>query len=385
MDELTLMRSFGAERVRPNPAARALAWRALEARFEAEPTSTFRRPAFGRALAGHRRRLFAFAGATALAAVLAGVLVFSAGPTAQPAGAAEVLRRTASVAAAESGPGLSAGAHRLIFEKTEQLQLQEWVPGEYTASYGGVVSSKPKTRYSGYVRFSEEAWMSPKRRGRQRLVLGHLRFLSPAERHRWQAAGSPLPLPFTGEEPPSSEEHALEIRRGVRDVEVLDGPGYGQFADLPTNPEALRRSLERKQSAAHKGRIDNGRVIAELWDILEKANTRPALRAAVFNALAEEPGIRIDRSAKDLVGRPGYALSYASHKASLFQQGGIRTEYIFDADTAAILGNREVLIDPSKRPWVKGIPAGTVLRAVAYLGAGVVDSTHERPGPVAKG
>jgi hypothetical protein len=398
MDELTLMRSFRAERVRPKSAARALAWRALETRIEAESTSTSlagggaiaggrtardhaprRRPALGRRLSAQRRRLVAFAAATALAAVLAGVLVFSSGPTAQPAGAAEILRRTATIAAAESGPGLFPGPHQLIFEKTEHLELQEWAPGEWTASYGGVIPAKPTTTYAGYVRFTEEAWMSNKRTGRLRVKLGNVSFLSTAERQRWKAAGSPLPGSFSGEESAAPEEHVLQIGRGLRDVEVLDGPGYGQFADLPTEPEALRRTLERKQANADKGKVDNGRVIVELWGILEKANTSPALRAAVFNALAEEPGIRLDRTAKDLVGRSGYALSYASKKASLYGQGGIRTEYIFDPETSAILGRREILADPSLRPWVKGIPAGTVLRDVAYLGSGIVDSPHERP------
>jgi hypothetical protein len=163
-------------------------------------------------------------------------------------------------------------------------------------------------------------------------------------------------------------------------VEVLDGPGYGQFGDLPTEPEALRHALERKQAKAHQGKVDNGRVVVELWGILEKVNTSPKLRAAVFNALAEEPGIRLDRTAKDLIGRSGYALSYASKKSSLYEAGGIRTEYIFDPDTSAILGQREILADPSLRPWEKNLPAGTVLRAVAFLGAGIVDSTHQRPG-----
>ena len=411
MDELTLMRGFRAERVRPNPAARALAYRALEARFEAESTSSFlagadataggrtlrdhspcRRPSFGRAgrerttggsvglgrLLTHRRRLVAFSAATALAAILAGVLVFSAGPTAQPASAAEVLRQTATIAAAESGPGLFPNPHQLIFRKTAQLQLEEWAPGEWTASYGGIVTSKPTTTYAGYARSTEEAWMSNERRGRQRIVLGSMSFLSAAEHKRWQAAGSPLPIPFTGERSTDGEEHALAIRRGLHDVEVLDGPGYGKFAGLPTAPAALRHTLEAKQNA-HKGKVDNGQVIAEMWDILEKANTSPALCAAVFNALAEEPGIALDRDGEDLVGRSGYAISYAGHKRSLFQQSGIRVEYIFDPDTAAILGKRETLVDPSKRPSVKGIPAGTVLYDIAYLDSGIVDSTHERP------
>lgn len=384
MDELTLMRSFRAEQVRPKPAARALAWRALETRIEAEATSPFLAgdgavagDRTARGITRNRRRLVAFAAATALAAVLAGVLVFSSGPTAQPAGAAEVLRQTAAIAAAESGPGLFPDPHQLIFRKTAQLELQEWAPGQWTASYGGFLPAEPVTTYGGYVRFTEEAWMSNKRRGRDRLVLDHLSFLSAAERHRWKAAGSPLPGLFSGELERAPEEHVLEERRGVRDVEVLNGPGYGRFAKLPTEPKALRRTLEKQQ----KGKVDEGQVIGELWDILDKANTSPALRAAVFNALAEEPGMGLDRTAQDLVGRSGYAVSYTGRKRSGYTPAGIRTEYIFDPHTSVILGKRETLVDPGKRPWIKGVPAGTVLRDVAYLGTGIVDSTHQRPGP----
>src|SRR6185312_8022384 len=215
MDELTLMRSFRAERARPNPTARALARRALEARFEAATTAGFLvqdAPKVRHQTVIQRRRLLSFAAATALAAVLAGVLVFSSGPTAQPAAAAEVLRQTATIAAAESGPGLFPDPHQLIFRKTVRQELEEWVPGKYTASYGGVITTKPVTSYGGYVRSTEEAWMSTKRRGRQRIVLDKLSFLSAAERQRWKAAGAPLPIPFDGEAAPSPEEHVIEIR-----------------------------------------------------------------------------------------------------------------------------------------------------------------------------
>ncbi|MBN9621553.1 MAG: hypothetical protein J0H06_01140, partial [Actinobacteria bacterium] len=302
MDELTLMRSFGAERVQPNHVARALARRALEARTEAEATASFlvsdappaagraADPAAARTAAGRsprRRRLFALAGAAGFAAILVAVLVFGSGSRTQQASAAEVLRATAKIAAAETCPGLFPDPHQLIYAKTDHLELQEWAPGSFTASYGGIVLAEPVTVYKGAVRFTEEAWMSNKRRGRDRLVLGSLAFLSTAERQRWKAAGSPLPGLFAGERETDPEVHVRQIRRGVRDVEVLDGPGYGRFAKLPTEGAALRKAIEGNQ----KGKVDDGQVIAELWDILEKANTSPALRAAVFNALAEEPGM----------------------------------------------------------------------------------------------
>ena len=127
--------------------------------------------------------------------------------------------------------------------------------------------------------------------------------------------------------------------------------------------------------------VDDGQVIAELWDILDKPNGTPALRAAVFGALAEEPGIQLNRNAEDLVGRPGYALRYSTPKGSTseFQLHGLGVEYIFDPGTSAILGKREFVSDPSELSWPKTPPAGTVIREVADLESGIVGTTHERP------
>ena len=401
MDELTLMEELGAERVVPKPTARAAAREALEARMETagaagpewtpvaatdadQPVaSPLRIPTEhagrrrGSGLLGRRRRILAFAGAVALAAILAGVLVLGSGPTAQPAAAAEVLHRTADVAAASDEPGLMPGPHQLLFEKNLRMELQEWNP-EMTASYGGVIPRLTNS-FAGQVTWSEEAWMSNKRWGRDRLVFDSAKFLHKSEGGRWKAAGSPLPGTFDGDTKPYKGMRPVHTTRGVWDVETLDGPGYGRFAGLPTDPTALRRAIEGRQ----KGQVIRGQVIAELWEILDKANARPALRAAVFNALAEEPGIALNRHATDMAGRHGFAVSYEDpgRKPTGYQQPGVKTEYIFDPKTSAVLGKRETLVHPSKRDSTRPLAAGTVFRDVAYLGAGIVDSTDERPMP----
>jgi len=112
MDELTLMKEFRAERVTKEPESRAAIWGIVEARIEAaaEAGAVGRAPAERRGLLTRRRRILAFAGAMALAAITAGALVLSSGPTAQPA-AAEVLHQTAVVAAAAArGEVQEAGA-----------------------------------------------------------------------------------------------------------------------------------------------------------------------------------------------------------------------------------------------------------------------------------
>lgn len=396
MDDLTLMRSFRSERVKQDPVVRAAARRALEARFE---PATAGAPAL--AASAPRRRLFSrnrilvFATATALAAVVAGIVVVCSGPTAQPA-AAEVLRETAAVAAAADGPTPVPDPGQFLYMKTKRVELQEWVPGEYTASGGGLIpdTSTPQGRelsqhepFVAFVPWQEEEWMSRDEPSRSRWVIATPRFLSSAERSRWQKAGSPLPAPFGGRKEARGFPggHVVEARRGVMDVETVSGHGFRDFSSLPREPKALRLAVEHRQGGKP---LDNGQVIAELWDILDKPNGTPALRAAVFGALAEEPGMELDRDASDLVGRPGYAVSYENQGASDSQQAGIRVEYIFDPETSALLGRREVVTDPQEVfpakdrqlfPWQQRIAAGTVRREVAYLGAGIVDSAHERP------
>src|SRR5689334_11380955 len=118
MDDLTAIRDFRAERDAEPPAARDAVWRALEARMDAAAAEA---RSFGEAVAGSRppaptapgrrrglfagrRRVLAFAGAVAVAAIVAGTLVLGSGPTAQRASAAEILHEAAGAAAASDAP-----------------------------------------------------------------------------------------------------------------------------------------------------------------------------------------------------------------------------------------------------------------------------------------
>jgi hypothetical protein len=318
----------------------------------------------------------ALAAAGALAALVVGILVVSSGPSAETA-AATVLRQTATVAAAGTSDS-TPGPGEFLYTKTKRLELQEWAPGSYTGSFGAI-SPKPKGAFSALNTWQEEEWWSPDGPSRSRWVMGTPQFLSDAEQDRWERAGSPLPGSFDCDRRCFPEADIIELRPGVTDVEYEEGPRFPDFSALPTEPKALRLEVEQRQTA---GPINTGQVIAELWDILDKPNTTPELRAAIFGALAELPGIELDRGASNLVGRSGYALGYESTDSSSYgeQRPGKRVEYIFDPETSAILGRRETIVDPEKLlPWAKGIAAGTVWREVAYLQSQVVDSTREGP------
>jgi hypothetical protein len=382
MDELTVMRSFRAQRVKQNPTARAAAWQALEARFEAAATAPapIATPARGRRLLPRRRRLLAFAGSTAAAAVVAGsILVLDSGPTAQPA-AAEILHETAAVAAATDAPAEIPGPGEFFYRQFKRLELQSWIPGG--VSMGGGVMTRAGA-FKAQMPTMQEWWDAPDGAGRVRQVGGTPQFLTKEEQSRWETAGSHLPPPFDPEyqrKYPLAFGEALEARHGVVDTEhpKLEGFHFPDTSSYPTEPEALRDVVENHRirggevDAPSSKPLDTKGTIAGLFDILvEGISTTPQLRAAAFNALAELPGIKVDTDATDFLGRQGYAIRSIDRKTG----GGI--EFIFDPGTSEMLAQREFLGDRRRGPYLKGLPAGLTIRETAYLESGVVDSTHE--------
>ena len=249
MDDLTLLRSFRAERADGDPRARAAAWQALEARFDPATPTAAASPA-----RSPRRGLLALAGAGAIVLIV-GLLALSSGPTAQPA-AAEVLRHTAAVAATtgtpyETGPGPG----QYFYSRTKALEFEGWIP------HGLVVPNAPVTSqpggFSAVLPIDREVWMSPKGGDRIRETMGAPRFLSSAEQGRWEQAGSPLPVPFDLSPREAAQRKAdvgghllaisgnvLELRRGVVDIEhprPEGGPAseiYPDLSGVPTDPRS---------------------------------------------------------------------------------------------------------------------------------------------------
>jgi len=386
MDDLTLLRSFRAEHADGDPRPRAAAWRALEARFDPAPTTSSATATHSRS-----RGLLALAGAAALSALIAGFLVLSSEPTTEPA-AAEALQRVATVAA-DSPPELRPEPGQFLYKKTKTLELEGWLPGSRRVSHGGPMQQPGA--FAALVPADHEFWVSPEGAGRIRETVGTPEFLSDAEQSRWEQAESPLPMasdPSGQGTVLGTDVHVLEAGRGVIDVERPEPKGHGSdpnlgFSDisrLPTDPEALRLTIQNQQTPPSGDDpaatpLETKDMVFPLWGILQHPIVEPVLRAAVFNALAELPGIELDRDATDLVGRNGYAISF------LDQETGLRGEYVFDPDTSAILGERTVLAEPERLSAYDGLPADLTIRDVAYLQSGVVHSTAEPSGdgPVA--
>jgi hypothetical protein len=353
---------------------------ALEASFYGSAEGSMARPSRAR-----RRGLFALAGTGAVAAIAAGVLVVSSGPSAEPA-AASVLHHTAAVAASASeGTGMP-GPGQFAYAKVERRELQEWVPGGAGATDGGVIPALPGAFHSLNT-WQEEEWRGAGGAERSRWVMADPQFFSAAEKSRWETAGSPSPLEADRSGFPGAK--ILELKPGVMDVENKEGAHLIDLSALPTEADALRQALEAGEAPTGLsggpetvgGPITSGQVTAELWFILDQPDATPQLRAAAFGALAEMPGIEVNSDATDGVGRPGTGLSLEGSESKKygFFDSGLRVEYIFDPETSEILGNREVITDPAAASKL-GIPVGTALRETAYLGSGIVDSTQDRPG-----
>lgn len=377
MNELDTMRSFRAERASDDPAAREAIRRQLEAHIRAASAA----PAAARAPRprrsfGLRRRFVALAAATAVAAAVAGIVVLSSGPTAEPA-AAEILHETAAVAAASDAPAPVPGPGQFYFRKFKRLQLQGWVPPgtpENDEPLGSLNSMLERPgAFNAQVPTTQEWWDAEDGAGRIHELAGTPRFLTDAEKSRWEAAGSPLPETI-------NDEHG-----------AMKGFHFPDTSKLPTDPKALRETVESNRTKVsgfnlvdpEAERLSTEKTSEELFNILQEGNPMtPQLRAAIFNALAELPGIQVNTDAADMLGRRGYAIR------SLDTRHGTATDYVFDPKTADLLATRNYITDPEaffkvfapsarQRALWQGVGAGFTLEETDYLEAGVVDSTRE--------
>ncbi len=92
----------------------------------------------------------------------------------------------------------------------------------------------------------------------------------------------------------------------------------------------------------------------------------PPLRAGIFQALARIPGVQLIPHVTDYAGRPGMAVAMTT--------GGQRDELIFSPDTYQYLGSETVVTQSAP-----GLPAGTVVQAIALLKTAVVNTAPRAP------
>jgi hypothetical protein len=149
------------------------------------------------------------------------------------------------------------------------------------------------------------------------------------------------------------------LQDGDRALDEEFGPGglyFNDLTQLPTDVEALRGYLTERAEQADMPTGYSTFIL--VGDLLRETNPSPALRSALFRIASALPGVELIGETTDELGRPGIAVGYALE--------GRRWELIFDPETSAIIGEREVDVE-----------TGEVLGWSSVLDSGVVDSTTE--------
>jgi hypothetical protein len=116
-------------------------------------------------------------------------------------------------------------------------------------------------------------------------------------------------------------------------------PTAAEFAAMPLDPAALRRSLiayNGAQAAATAAKLPkltkgspaprlkprptpvNDIVFSQAMSFLWNPSTPPALRAALFKVLAGMPAVQVDPSARDMLGRPAVKITWTASDTTVY-------------------------------------------------------------------
>ncbi|MFE0771647.1 CU044_5270 family protein [Streptomyces sp. NPDC058861] len=151
----------------------------------------------------------------------------------------------------------------------------------------------------------------------------------------------------------------------------LNSPTYNFLAALPTDPRALLKQIREDAEKNHGTGSDSTtgpdqEAFVTIGDLLRNGVAPPVTTAALYRAAALIPGVDIAPDAVDAAGRRGVAVARV--------HDGERTEWIFDARTNRLLGERTVLLKDNA--WGK---AGTVVTSVALVSSGVATEAGRTP------
>jgi hypothetical protein len=312
MPALERIRELYPEPLSPTPDSRARARRLLVARLEHRPPRRL------------SRRAFLPAAGLAVAATAAVVALVGIGDEAAiDARAATVLRQAAAHARAQKIPGEG--------------------PVLYVRSVNAYMATSERD-FSVLEPHTREVWVGPKG-GRVRSTTGTPRFLSERDRRNWIAAGRP--------EIEGGRNFDLPIPREKRNA-------------LPSDPDALFDELEDSSRGHSEGTYREMFTLAA--DAFRATNITPALRAALYEVVAQIPGVELIGPVKDPVGRPGVAV------AMDHPNQGTRHTLVIDPDTGTMLSEQQVTLEKNFYRY----PAGTVVGHSTYVVTAMVESVGTR-------
>ncbi|MBS1878593.1 MAG: CU044_5270 family protein [Actinobacteria bacterium] len=277
----------------------------------------------------------------AVAATVAAVLAIGLPGGGEGGGAVVALDRVASAAAA-------------------QPPVADQLPFGYlrTESTFMDTSFAKHRSWSVYQPEIREEWSAADGSGRVRILEGAPRFVGPGDRAAWEAAGR---LKFlTHGFAAHSEEQAVPA---------------GTFPDvsgLPVDAGALAAALRAEAEKSGGGGPLAARMLELIANDLENPGASPDLRKALYEAVAQIPGIEYLGDATDQTGRKGVAVGVRSS----YSGGATLYSLIYDPGTSEVLATEKTALgevsyaDGGSRP---------VLAWTAYLSSGRVRSLSSTP------
>lgn len=304
----------------------------------------------------HRRHSPNRRWAIAVTVLAAGVALALIVPIALPGGpggadpaAAAMLRRVARRAAIQP-PEPVPKPGQYLYTKSTSFQTFMYVVG----------NGRPNFYFEQTL--TRESWIGTDGSGRILETAGPVSFPSTSDRAKWEAAGSP----------------DLRDQQGGDDLYQAGELSYQDYSNVPKDPTALLDAIEeRKIVGGPDGDWETFRIVG---DLLRETYTVPAVRAALYEVAADLPGVELVGRVTDGIGRPGVAVAYTYDTS--------RIEWIFDPQTAELLGESEVLVKDSTLDTTNNPPGdiyggaghpGTTAYAASFLVRGVTDSVDERP------
>jgi hypothetical protein len=326
MDELDLLRCLRADLPPAPHAARA----AARARLLRAPAPRRRAP---RAVLAIGATVAAAAGAVAVVSGL------DEGHVAPMPAAARALQRAAEIAERRTGPGVP---------RDDQFF--------YVASEGTEMTTTETHRqsFSFLTTGRREIWLSVDRTGKLlEQQIGGRRWLTPVDRRRWIAVGSPR-----------LGERSADIDMGAIHQYNL-GEEALSSAELRAYDPTPQQLFDRlRVHLGDKGQSPDGEVFVEIADALRESPQTPRLRATLYRALALVPGVQLLGHVRDRLGRAAIGVAFT-------ERTGLRHELLFDPQTSEILNERQVV---TKRLGELTVPPGTAIEDVVYTRRAVTDA-----------
>jgi hypothetical protein len=266
-----------------------------------------------------------------------------------PATAADALERAATAATRKPAPEPFPRPNQFFYTRTQATYLDAAFLGD------GLTVPALNTR-------TREAWISMGRRGGGLTIATKRRFPSAAARAAWVKVGRPdFAAPY-GERMMAIGKSAYHL--GNEQLSYRQLLAFNQ-----SGPEVYAR-LRAHYIDGQGGGIDD-EVFTQIGDALRQQASPPRLRAALYRALKEVPGVRYLGRVRDRLGRPAIGIGRTTNH-------GTRRELLFDPDTSAMLAEREIMVEVPKA-YLGLVPSGTVTTDAVYERRATVDRLGQRP------